>query len=151
MSRERSARSEYRAFHKMTTRWADNDSYGDMNNVVHYSLFDSTINTWLIERDLLDLKGGNDAIGLVVETSCRYHAEMSFPDIIVAGFRVGRIGNSSVRYEIGLFRNGEEQAAAEGAFTHVYVDRATRRPKALSDRMKAELSQILVELNYGKD
>lgn len=151
MCKERSARSEYRAFRKMTTRWADNDIYGHMNNVVHYSLFDSTINTWLIEHDLLDLKGGSDTIGLVVETSCRYHAEMAFPDIIVAGFRVGRIGNSSVRYEIGLFRNGEELAAAEGAFTHVYVDRATRRPRTLSDRMKAELSQILVEQNNGKD
>lgn len=151
MARERSARSEYRSFRKMTTRWADNDIYGHMNNVVHYSLFDSTINTWLIERDLLDLKGGRGTIGVVIETSCRYHAEMAFPDIIVAGFRVSRIGNSSVRYEIGLFRNYEELAAAEGAFTHVYIDHVTRRPKTLSDRMKAELSEILVAQNIGKE
>ncbi|MCD2176103.1 acyl-CoA thioesterase [Rhizobium sp. C4] len=119
----------------------DNDIYGHMNNVVHYSLFDTAVNGWLIEAGLLDLKAGTE-VGLVVETGCRYHAEMMFPDVVSAGIRVARIGSSSVRYEVGLFRNDEETASAEGFFIHVYVDRETRRPKALSEAMRKALSEI---------
>ncbi len=136
-----STRADYRAFRTIQTRWMDNDIYGHMNNVVHYSLFDTAVNGWLIEAGLLDLKAGTE-VGLVVETGCRYHAEMMFPDVISAGIRVARIGSSSVRYEVGLFRNDEDQASAEGFFIHVYVDRASRRPKALSESMRAGLETI---------
>jgi acyl-CoA thioester hydrolase len=119
-------REDYRAFRTITTRWMDNDVYGHMNNVVHYSIFDTAVNGWLIEQGVLDIHNGAQ-VGLVVETSCRYHAEIAFPDIVTAGIRVARLGNSSVRYEIGLFRNDDGHAAAEGFFVHVYVDRATRR------------------------
>lgn len=143
-SRTRSSLSDYSVFRKMTTRWMDNDIYGHMNNVVHYSLFDSAVNGWLIDVGLLDIHGGK-TVGLVVETSCRYHAEMAYPDIVTAGIRVGRLGNSSVRYEVGLFRNSDTAATAEGSFTHVYVNRATRRPEPLSAAMKAKLNEIVVD------
>ena len=138
-----STRADYRAFRTIQTRWMDNDIYGHMNNVVHYSLFDTAVNGWLVEAGLLDLKA-SEQIGLVVETGCRYHAEMMFPDVISAGIRVARIGSSSVRYEVGLFRNDEEQASAEGFFIHVYVDRQTRRPKPLSEPMRAALETVSV-------
>lgn len=138
-----STRADYRAFRTIQTRWMDNDIYGHMNNVVHYSLFDTAVNGWLVEAGLLDLKA-SEQIGLVVETGCRYHAEMMFPDVISAGIRVARIGSSSVRYEVGLFRNDEDQASAEGFFIHVYVDRETRRPKPLSEIMRTTLQTIAV-------
>lgn len=136
-----SRRDDYRAFRTIHTRWMDNDIYGHMNNVVHYSLFDTAVNGWLIEQGVLDIAEG-EQIGLVVETGCRYFAEMAFPDVITAGLRVGRLGSSSVRYEVGLFRNDAQEAAAEGFFVHVYVDRATRRPKPLEDRLRATLEAI---------
>lgn len=119
----------------------DNDVYGHMNNVVHYSLFDTAVNGWLIEQGTLDIHRG-EQIGLVVETGCRYFSEMAFPDVITAGIRVATLGNSSVRYEIGLFRNDEINAAAEGFFVHVYVDRDTRRPKPLGDTLRSALQAI---------
>lgn len=137
-----STRADYRAFRTLTTRWMDNDIYGHMNNVVHYSLFDSAVNGWLIEEGVLDIAAGSQ-IGLVVETGCRYFSEMAFPDLVTAGLRVARLGTSSVRYEVGLFRNDETQAAAEGFFVHVYVDRDSRRPKPLSDGLRAALETIV--------
>ncbi|MCO6186750.1 thioesterase family protein [Rhizobium sp. L1K21] len=137
------SRSDYHAFLPIQTRWMDNDIYGHMNNVVHYSLFDTAVNGWLVSAGLLKPRAG-EHIGLVVETGCKYFAEMMFPDIIHAGIRVARIGSSSVRYEVGLFRNDEEHASAEGFFVHVYVDRETRRPKALSDQWRATLETILI-------
>ena len=136
-----STRSAYRAFRTLTTRWMDNDIYGHMNNVVHYSLFDTAVNGWLIEQGALDLHGG-DQIGLVVETGCRYFAEMAFPDVVTAGIRVAKLGNSSVRYEVGLFRNDEDIAVAEGFFVHVYVDRQARRPGPLEPRLRAALETL---------
>jgi acyl-CoA thioester hydrolase len=136
-----SKRSDYKTFRTIQTRWMDNDIYGHMNNVVHYSLFDTAVNGWLVEAGLLDLKSSTQ-VGLVVETGCRYHAEMMFPDVITAGIRVARIGSSSVRYEVGLFRNAEETASAEGFFVHVYVDRETRRPRPLSESMRGTLAEI---------
>ncbi|WP_127520832.1 thioesterase family protein [Mesorhizobium sp. Z1-4] len=120
----------------------DNDLYGHMNNVVHYSLFDTAVNGWLIEQGVLDIHAGGQ-IGLVVETGCRYHAELAFPDKVNAGIRVGRLGGSSVRYEVGLFRNDEDSAAAEGFFVHVYVDRQTRRPKPLNADLRAALEPLV--------
>lgn len=136
-----SHRASYRAFRTIQTRWMDNDIYGHMNNVVHYSLFDTAVNGWLIENGVLDIHGGNQ-IGLVVETGCRYFGEMAFPDVVHAGIRVARLGASSVRYEVGLFRNEEETAAAEGFFVHVYVDRKTRRPEPLSNALRETLEGI---------
>jgi len=121
----------------------DNDIYGHMNNVVHYSLFDTAVNAWLIENGVLDIHSGAQ-IGLVVETGCRYFSELAFPDVVTAGIRVGRLGSSSVRYEIGLFRNDEPTAAAEGFFVHVYVDRTSRKPKALAPALSAALEAIAV-------
>lgn len=136
-----SSRADYRAFRAIPTRWIDNDIYGHMNNVVHYSLFDTAVNGWLVGQGVLDIHGGGQ-IGLVVETGCRYFAEMAFPDVVTAGIRVAKLGSSSVRYEIGLFRNDEDSAAAEGFFVHVYVDRATRRPKPLGEALRAALEGI---------
>ena len=138
-----SSRADYRAFQTIQTRWMDNDIYGHMNNVVHYSLFDTAVNGWLIGAGALDIHNG-DQIGLVVETGCRYFAEMAFPDVVTAGVRVAKLGSSSVRYEVGLFRNDERTAAAEGFFVHVYVDRETRRPKPLGEALRAALERIAV-------
>lgn len=137
----RSTRAGYRTFRTITTRWMDNDAYGHMNNVVHYSLFDTAVNGWLIESGVLDIYK-RAQIGLVVETGCRYFAEMAFPDTVHAGIRVAKLGSSSVRYEIGLFRNDEDEAAAEGFFIHVYVDAATRRPAPLNPALRTLLESI---------
>jgi acyl-CoA thioester hydrolase len=137
-----SERSAYKAFRVIATRWMDNDPYGHMNNVVHYSLFDTAVNGWLIEQGVLDFRAGKQ-VGLVVETGCRYFSELAFPDVVTAGLRVARIGSSSVRYEVGLFRNDETVAAAEGFFVHVYVDRLTRRPDPLADGLREALERLL--------
>lgn len=136
-----SPRSAYRVFRTIPTRWMDNDVYGHLNNVVHYSLFDTAVNGWLIDKGVLDFSGG-EQIGLVVETGCRYFAEMAFPDIVTAGLRAAKIGRSSVVYEVGLYRNDEDLAAAEGRFVHVYVDRTTRRPTPLNPALRAALEEI---------
>ena len=137
-------RDAYRAFRQITTRWMDNDVYGHVNNVVYYSYFDPAVKQYLMEAGVLDYAAG-EVIGLVVETSCRYAAPLSFPDLVSAGIRVARIGRSSVRYEIGLFRGEEAAAAAEGHFVHVYVDRRTRRPVALPDAFRRAVEPLLGE------
>ena len=134
-------RGAYKAFVELTTRWADNDAYGHMNNVVHYALFDTAVNQYLIEEGALDIQSG-EQIGLVVETRCSYFAEMAFPDRVTAGLRADRVGNSSVTYGIGLFRNEDELAAAEGQFTHVYVDRQSRRPQPISQTLRAVAERL---------
>jgi acyl-CoA thioester hydrolase len=139
-----SGRSAYRIFRPVTTRWSDNDIYGHMNNVVHYSLFDTAVNGFLIENGALDIRGGSEVF-LVVETGCRYHAEMAFPDVVTAGIRVAKLGNSSVTYEIGLFRNDEEVATAEGFFVHVNIDRLSRRPVHFGDVARRLLEPLLVQ------
>ena len=138
---ETAGRADYRFFRTPQTRWADNDMYGHMNNVVHYALFDTAINGWLVEAGLLDPSGG-ETVGLVVETGCRYFREMAFPDVVTAGIGVTRIGNSSVTYQIALFRGTDEEAAAQGHFTHVYVDRASRRPRPLPEQWRTALKEI---------
>ena len=136
------SRDEFALFRPLQTRWADNDMYGHMNNVVHYALFDTAINSWLIEEGLLEPIGG-DIVGLVVETGCSYFSEMGFPDKVAAGIRIGHLGGSSVRYEIALFRNDEELASAQGHFVHVYVDPATRKPKELPTTWRNVLEDYL--------
>ncbi len=136
-------RDHYRHFLEISTRWQDNDVYGHVNNAVYYAYFDTVVNRYLIDSAVLD-PGLSPVIGLVVETSCRYFAPISFPDTVMAGLAVVRIGSSSVRYEIGLFRNHDDQAAAQGEFVHVYVDRASRRPAALREPMREVLQAILI-------
>jgi acyl-CoA thioester hydrolase len=123
-------RSAYAHFGTISTRWMDNDIYGHVNNVTYYSYFDSAVNRYLIEAGVLDIHNGK-VIGLVVETHCNYFAPLAFPRNVEAGIRVTKIGSSSVRYEIGLFDEGQPESAASGHFVHVYVDRATRRPTSL--------------------
>jgi len=137
------SRAAYRHFQLIPTRWMDNDVYGHVNNVVYYSYFDTVVNQYLIEQGVLDI-GRSTVIGLVVETQCKYFASIAFPDIVHAGLRVAKLGNSSVRYEIGLFRNDDATAAAQGHFVHVYVDRASRRSTQLPTDLRAALERLLV-------
>jgi acyl-CoA thioester hydrolase len=134
-------RAGYKAFRAITTRWMDNDAYGHVNNVVYYSWFDTVVNAHLIEQGALDIHQGG-TIGLVIETQCNYFAPVAFPQAVEAGLRVARIGNSSVRYEVGLFLAGEPLTVAKGHFVHVYVDRATRRPVPLPPALKAVLESL---------
>jgi len=136
-------REAYRHFTALSTRWMDNDVYGHVNNVVYYSLFDTAVNGYLIGEGALDIHRG-EVIGLVVETHCNYFSPIEFPKKIDAGIRVARIGGSSVRYEIGLFADGEPLTAARGHFIHVYVDRQTRRPTALPAALAKALQAILI-------
>ncbi len=136
-------RHEFPQFITLSTRWMDNDVYGHVNNVVHYSLFDTAVNRWLIKHGALDIHAGA-VIGLVVETHCNYFASIAFPQTVHAGLRVARVGGSSVRYEVGLFADEEPLAAALGHFVHVYVARDTRRPVAeLPAVLKAALQPLL--------
>ena len=134
-------RAAYRRFVPLTTRWLDNDAYGHLNNVVYYALFDTAVNGLLIEAGALDIAAG-EVIGYVVETRCNYFSPLAFPQALEAGIRVGRIGGSSVRYEIGIFAAGAAETAARGHFIHVYVDRATRRPVALPDRILSLVKEL---------
>ena len=134
-------RSDYRHFLPIATRWMDNDVYGHVNNVVYYSYFDTVVNEYLISKGVLDIVNSS-LIGLVVETGCSYFAAITFPEKIDAGLRVTKLGNSSVRYEVALFRDGSELAVAQGHFVHVYVDRASMRPLPLSRELKVALQRI---------
>ena len=137
-------RAAYPYFARITTRWRDNDAYGHVNNVVYYSFFDTAVNELLIRRGVLDVRRG-PIIGFVVETQCRFFTPMAFPDRIDAGVRVARLGTSSVRYEVGIFRDDDETAAAQGYFVHVYVDRASNRPvPALPQALREVLQPLLV-------
>jgi len=138
------ARAGYKHFQAIPTRWKDNDVYGHVNNVEYYSYFDTAINTFLIREGGLDIHGGS-SIGLCVESSCRFDAPLAFPETVHAGLRVAKLGNSSVRYEIGLFREDDEKPAAEGWFVHVFVDRQTRRPQPMPAAMRAALQKLLKE------
>ena len=135
-------RAAYRQFSTITTRWFDNDIYGHMNNALHYQLFDTAVNGYLVEMGLLDLHHGK-TVFLVVETGCQYFSELAFPDVITAGFRVTKLGRSSVRYEVSLFRNTADIAAAKGYFVHVNVDRETRRPVPIMQSARDILAQLV--------
>jgi acyl-CoA thioester hydrolase len=138
---QREKRSAYRTFCAITTRWIDNDVYGHVNNAVYYSYFDTAVNSYLIKTGFLDY-GAGEVIGVVAETQCSYFAPIAFPDQVTAGLRVERIGRSSVRYAIGLFRNADEMAAAQGYFTHVYIDRVSSRPVALPQALRHALAPL---------
>ena len=142
MSRKPPAvRSEFKTWRKMTTRWADNDAYGHVNNTVYYEWFDSAVNAWMVEQGMLDIANG-DPIALVVETRCTYAASLEFPQPVEVGLAVSELGRSSIRYRIGIFSAGAETAAAEGEFVHVVVDRNTRRPAEIPSEWRAKLKTI---------
>lgn len=123
-------RADYAHFLAISTRWSDNDVYGHINNVVYYSYFDTVVNEYLLRAGVLDFSEG-ETIGLVVETRCNFFAPVVFPEPIEAGLRVEKLGNTSVRYEVAIFTQGSDVAAAQGHFVHVYVDRVARRPVPL--------------------
>lgn len=135
-------RDAYAHFTSISTRWSDNDAYRHVNNVVYYGFFDTAVNQRLIEAGALDLEA-SPAVGLVVETQCRYFAPVSFPDRVQVGLRVAKLGTSSIRYELAVFRNDEPVAAAEGHFVHVYVDRASNRPVPVPDAVRAAVAPLL--------
>ena len=135
-------RERYPHFLRVPTRWMDNDVYGHVNNVIYYSYFDTVVNEYLIRSGVLDIEK-SPVIGLVVETQCRFFEPMTFPDTVHAGLRVARLGHSSVRYEIGLFRNDDQTAVAQGHFVHVYVERESRKATPLPPGMRAALEKIL--------
>ncbi len=131
----------YRWFCDLDTRWMDNDVYGHVNNVAYYSYFDTAANRYLIERGGLDI-AKSEVIGVVVESQCMYHTPIAYPEKIRAGVRVDKLGNRSVTYGIAVFRAGSDDAVANGHFVHVFVDRTTRRPAAIPERIRSALAAI---------
>jgi acyl-CoA thioester hydrolase len=136
-------RADYPHFQAIPTRWMDNDAYGHVNNVTYYSYFDTVVNEHLIRQGGLDI-AASPIVGVVAETSCTFRKPLAFPERVDAGLRVARIGTSSVVYEIGLFRAGDDEAAAVGRFVHVWVDRATQRPQPVPAAIRAALEGIFV-------
>lgn len=131
MSKARPTRSDFRFFLEIQTRWMDNDVYRHVNNVTYYSWFDTVVARFLLGTGAINLTD-SPVIGVVVETLCRYHAPVAFPETVTAGLRVERLGNTSIRYGIAIFREDEETASADGHFVHVFVDRATQtKPQPL--------------------
>lgn len=138
------ARSHYRHFTAITTRWHDNDVYGHVNNVVYYGFFDSAVNRLLIEQGGLDIHGGA-AIALVVSSNCEYFAPVAFPQRLEVGLVVAALGRSSVRYQLAVFVEGEQQAVASGHFVHVFVDRHERRPVPVPAQLREVLSGFVTQ------
>lgn len=142
MSREEPAqRSEFKVWRRLTTRWADNDAYGHVNNTVFYQWFDTAVNAWLVEQGMLDIAAG-DPIGLVVSTRCSYFAPLAFPQDVDVGMVAANVGRSSIRYRIGVFGAGAGSAAAQGEFVHVVVDRRTRKPVEMPAEWREKLEAI---------
>lgn len=137
-------RDDYRVFYSITTRWMDNDLYGHVNNVTYYSYFDSAVNQYLIEQGGLDIHNGA-IVGFVVSSSCNYRQPIAFPERIEAGLRVERLGNSSVQYGIGIFREGEAAICAHGEFVHVFVHRAENRSVPIPEPIRAALEPLRID------
>ncbi len=142
---QRIDRADYAHFLEIPTRWNDNDVYGHVNNVEYYAFFDTVINDWLIREGGLDIhaRGAGGAVGLCVESHCAYRAAVAFPDVLEAGLRVGHLGRSSVRYEIGIFSPGEAQPSADGWFVHVFVDAASREPVSIPEGIRSSLERLI--------
>ncbi len=138
---DRATRNDYKHILPLQTRWADNDIYGHVNNVAYYGFFDTIVNEYLISSGALDIHKGA-VIGLVVETGCKYFAPIAFPDGLEGALRIAHTGNSSIRYELAIFKTGADEAVAEGHFVHVYVDRNTRKPTALPDAFRKALQTL---------
>lgn len=136
------SRTEYKSLSKLTTRWMDNDVYGHVNNALYYAFFDTAINQYLIAEGGLDINAGG-VIAYAAESQCQYLQPIAFPETILVGLRVGKLGNSSVRYELAIFKEGVESAAAAGYFVHVFVDRATQRPVPIPDPIRAALARLV--------
>lgn len=144
MARAKAAtRDQYSWFTTITTRWSDNDVYGHVNNVIYYSYFDSVANRYLIDEGGLDIHGG-ETVGLVVNSGCDYFTPVAYPQLLQGGLRVDRLGSSSVQYGIGIFREGSDEACANGTFTHVFVDRGSNRPTPIPEQMREALTAIAV-------
>lgn len=135
------ARAEYPHFLAVPTRWTDNDVYGHVNNALYYAFFDTAINQYLVAEGGLDIAAGR-AIGLAVETHCRFMEPLAYPEVVDVGLRVGTLGNSSVRYELAVFKQSETFAAAAGYFVHVFVDRETRRAVPIPATIRAALERL---------
>jgi acyl-CoA thioester hydrolase len=135
-------RADYVFYSTIATRWEDNDIYGHVNNVVYYSYFDTVINEYLIAEGGFDIHAAT-VIGVAVETMCKFRKSLAFPQIVDAGLRVGKLGNSSVRYEVGLFAAGDPEPAATGHFVHVFVERATMKPVAIPAPLRACMERLL--------
>jgi acyl-CoA thioester hydrolase len=136
-------RRDYPHLQPISTRWHDNDIYGHVNNVTYYSYFDSAVNAYLIEVGGLDIHNG-EVVGFVVSSSCDYFASIAFPERIEIGLRVAKLGNSSVQYELAVFKQGEDEACAAGRFVHVFVERASNRPLPIPERLRTALAALLV-------
>ena len=134
-------RTDFTVLRALPTRWSDDDTYGHVNNVIHYLMFDTAVNGWLIEASGVDIRT-LPAIGLVVETSCQYFAELRFPEVVTAGIALEKLGTTSVIYRLALFGESSESPAAVGRFVHVYVDRETHRPMEIPDEIRAALAQL---------
>jgi len=140
-SKPQVSRADYRHFTTLTTRWQDNDIYGHVNNALYYGFFDTAINEYLIAEGGLDINAG-DVIAFAAESQCQYLRPLAFPEVIEVGLRVGKLGNSSVRYELAIFKRGEDFAAASGYFVHVFVDRRTQRPVPIPTPIRAALERV---------
>ena len=136
------SRNDFAVFRQITTRWMDNDLYGHVNNATYYSFLDTVVSGHLVDAGIIE-PGKSEVIGLAVASSCSYFAPVSFPELVTGGLRVDRIGNSSVTYGVGIFRDGDDLAAALGQFTHVYVDAVERRPVTLPDNLRAILEPLV--------
>ena len=136
-------RSDFVSFEQIHSRWMDNDVYGHINNVVYYSFFDTAVNRYLIERNALDI-ANSQVIGLVVETQCQYFSSIVYPDLIHVGIRVVHLGNSSVQYELAIFKNDDDTASAMGRFVHVYVNRQTNQPTPIMQNVREVLLGLMV-------
>ncbi len=135
-------RLEYPHFSRLPTRWMDNDIYGHINNALYYAFFDTAINQYLIAEGGLDITAG-EVIAFTVESQCQYLQSLAFPEVLEVGLRVGKLGNSSVRYELAIFKQGAALAAAAGYFVHVFVNRETQRPVAMPERIRAALGRLI--------
>jgi acyl-CoA thioester hydrolase len=142
-------KKDFRHFYPITTRWMDNDAYGHVNNVVYYLWFDTVVNQFLIANGTLDIHAG-ETIGLVVESHCNYFSPVAFPEPVTAGLCVSKLGNTSVRYEVGIFRGDAELASAQGHFIHVYVDRDTRKAVSIPPATRALLASIQLPVSTSE-
>jgi acyl-CoA thioester hydrolase len=136
-----SRRADYRDFYPVITRWADNDAFGHVNNATYYTYYDSAVTGWLLQRGLIAFSAG--PMWMVAETGCRFYSEVAFPQTLSVGMRVARLGSSSVRWELALFREGADFASAEGLMVHVHVSRETRRPAPIPTELRAAFNPVL--------
>ena len=143
MSKQAEQRKNYPTFVPISTRWADNDIYGHVNNVTYYSYFDTAANHYLIHEGGLDIEKG-PVIGFVVNSGCNYHSAIAYPDKLEVGLRVDRIGNSSVQYGLAVFKEGQYEACADGHFVHVFVDRNSQKPVSIPENLRSALKTILL-------